>query len=240
MNDLAIIPFAEIERMAERMARSNMFGKTPDQMVALMMIAQAEGQHPAIAAMEYDVIQGRPALKSQAALARFQTSGGKIDWKERSEKAAEAVFIHPSGGSLTVRFTIERAAQMGLTGKDNWKKQPAIMLQWRCVAEGIRACYPACLNRMYLVEEVQDFEPMRNVTASEPEPTQAIVDTSVEAPELAAIKALASELGIDAETKKRLWIIFDGDLGQILGKLENMKAKQESEPKEPKLEKSLV
>ncbi len=165
-----LIPFTDMQGMAKVMAETGMFGKTSAQLLALMLIAQAEGQHPAIAAQEYDVIQGRPALKAQAALARFQTSGGKIQWKERSDKVAEAVFSHPAGGELTVKWDMARAQAMGLASKDNWKKQPGIMLQWRCVAEGIRACYPAGLNRMYLAEEVQDFEPMRNVT----EPAQAV------------------------------------------------------------------
>ena len=168
-----LIPYGDVERMASAMAKSGLFNKTPDQMIALMLIAQAEGIHPAMAAQEYDVIQGRPALKSQSALARFQAAGGRVNWIERTNAVAEAEFSHPPGGTVTVRWDMARAAQMGLAGKDNWKKQPGIMLQWRCVAEGVRACFPACLNRLYLVEEVMDFEPMpaapmRNVTEPAP------------------------------------------------------------------------
>jgi hypothetical protein len=164
------------------MAKSNLFGKSPDQMIALMLIAQAEGIHPAMAAQEYDIIQGRPALKSQSALARFQAAGGRIIWTRRDNQACEAEFSHPQGGTVAVSWTIERAKQMGLADKDNWRKQPGIMLQWRCVAEGVRACYPACLNRLYLVEEVMDFEPapaapaMRNVTELAPEVDMARVE----------------------------------------------------------------
>jgi hypothetical protein len=134
-----------------------------------MLIAQAEGIHPAMAAQEYDVIQGRAALKSQAALARFQTAGGRIKWLKRSDSEASAQFAHPQGGELIVTWTMDRARKMGLADKDNWKKQPGVMLSWRVVAEGIRAIYPACLNRMYLTDEVVDFEPvvmsdMRDVT----------------------------------------------------------------------------
>lgn len=164
MSEVALIGFSELQQMAATMAKSGMFGKTPEQMLSLMMIAQAENLHPALAAMEYDIIQGRPALKGQAALARFQQAGGRIDWITRTDAEAKAKFTHPQGGELIVSWTMDRARKMGLDGKDNWKKQPGVMLSWRCVAEGVRAIFPACLNRMYLAEEVQDFEPLRNVS----------------------------------------------------------------------------
>lgn len=167
MANEVMISFSELQQMAATMAKSGMFGKTPEQMLSLMMIAQAENLHPALAAMEYDIIQGRPALKGQAALARFQQAGGKVRWLSRTDTEACAEFTHPQGASLTVSWTIDRARKMNLDGKDNWKKQPGVMLQWRCVSEGVRAVYPACLNRMYLAEEVQDFEPMRNVSPDE-------------------------------------------------------------------------
>ena len=58
-----IVPMQDIERMGTAVAKSGLFGiKTQEQAVALMLIAQAEGLHPAIAARDYHVIQGRPAL----------------------------------------------------------------------------------------------------------------------------------------------------------------------------------
>lgn len=207
-----IVAYSELEKMAGALSRSGLFNKNPDQMIALMLIASAEGIHPAIAAMEYDVIQGRPALKGQAALARFQQAGGKIEWQVKSDAEAKAVFTHPQGGSLTVSWTMERARKMGLDGKDNWKKQPGVMLSWRCVAEGVRAVFPACLNRMYLAEEVQDFEPMKNVT---PEPVQIKLAPVVEyypdpsaKPEVdwsARAAELTTQAGIDPEMKKAIW-----------------------------------
>lgn len=150
---------SDIEKMAITMANSRLFGfKTKDEALTLMLIAQAEGKHPATIAQDYDIIQGRPAIKSQAALARFQASGGHIKWTERSAKRAAAVFSHPSGGELEIEWTMERATLAGLTGKDNWKKFPNQMLAARVVAEGVRACFPACLNSLYTAEEVQDFD----------------------------------------------------------------------------------
>jgi hypothetical protein len=155
-----VIPFSDMERMAQAIAKSGLFGlKSPDQAVALMLVAQSEGRHPASVAAEFDIIQGRPALKSQAALARFQQAGGKIQWIERNDRKASAEFSHPAGGSLVVTWTWERAEASGLTNKQTWRSFPQQLLGARVVAEGVRAVFPACLNGVYLAEEVQDFTP---------------------------------------------------------------------------------
>lgn len=70
-----------MSRMADAFAKSNLFGvKTKDAALSLLMIAQAEGIHPALAVMEYDIIEGKPARKAERLLARFQMSGGKVEW----------------------------------------------------------------------------------------------------------------------------------------------------------------
>ena len=57
-----LVPYSDMEKMAGAIAKSNLFGvKTPDQAVALMLLAQAEGMHPAKAIQEFHIIQGRPA-----------------------------------------------------------------------------------------------------------------------------------------------------------------------------------
>ena len=64
-----LVAYNEMQQMAEAMARSQLFGmKTPDQVVALMLVAQANGQHPAAAARDYDIISGRPSKKAEAML----------------------------------------------------------------------------------------------------------------------------------------------------------------------------
>lgn len=167
-------PMAEVHAMARAIAGSGLFGvKTPDQAFALMLIAQAEGRHPATVAQEYDIIQGRPALKSQAALARFQAAGGSIRWTERTDVACEAEFVHPQGGKLSIRWTMERAQAAQLTGKDNWRKFPAQMLSARVVSEGVRAVFPACLSGLYLAEEVQDFATVDEAGAPAKRPEKA-------------------------------------------------------------------
>jgi hypothetical protein len=60
---------SEIERMARAFAASKLFGMaSPEQAIALCLIAQAEGRHPASAAQDYHIIQNKPSKKSDAML----------------------------------------------------------------------------------------------------------------------------------------------------------------------------
>jgi hypothetical protein len=174
MDTQQLVPFSDIERMGTAVARSGLFGlKTPEQAIALMLIANAEGLHPAIAARDYDVIQGRPALKAKAKLARFQRAGGKVRWLKSSDTECSAEFSHPSSPEpLAINWDMKRAQLAGLGMKDNWKKYPRQMLRARVISEGVDACYPDAGGLMYVPEEVQDFD--------EPVHSPAAVDTHAE------------------------------------------------------------
>lgn len=155
-----LIPFQDVQGMAQAIAKSGLFGmKTPDQALALMLVAQAEGQHPATITQDYDIIQGKAARKTHSVLARFQQMGGTVEWHELSDTIADATFAHKSGGKLRIQWTFEQAKKAGLTGKDNWRNYPRAMLRARCIAEGIRAVYPAALGGMMVSEEAQDLPP---------------------------------------------------------------------------------
>lgn len=150
-----------LEKMGVYIAQSGLFGiKNPTQAVALMLISQAEGRHPASAAIDYHIIDGRPALKSDTMLARFQTSGGTVNWEEYTDKRVAASFAHPkSPKPVLVDWDINRAKQAGLGDKKSWKMYPRAMLRARVISEGVRTVYPAVLGGMYTPEEVTDFVP---------------------------------------------------------------------------------
>jgi len=158
MNNL--VPISDIQTMAEVAAKSKMFGfKNTEEAMAIMLLCQAENLHPAIAMRDYHVIQGRPALKADAMLARFQQVGGKVDWKEYTDEKVTGLFTHPQGGSLEVTWTLAKAKLIGIAKKDNWQNYSRAMLRARCVSEGIRSVYPGCVVGVYTPEETQDFTP---------------------------------------------------------------------------------
>ena len=155
----ALVPINEIREMAEVAAKSKMFGfKSPDEAMAIMLLCQAENMHPAIAMRDFHVIQGRPALKADAMLGRFQQAGGSVKWEEYTDERVSGTFSHPNGGSVTVTWTFEMAKKIGLTGKDNWRNYARAMLRARCVSEGVRTVYPGCVVGVYTPEEVETFK----------------------------------------------------------------------------------
>lgn len=158
MNALTTVPVADVERMALAVAKSGLFGiKNADQAMALMLVAQAEGMHPATAARDYHIISGRPALKADAMLARFLAAGGKVRWLEMNDQKVEAEFSHPAGGTVTIDWTTDRAKRAGITN-DMHRKYPRQMLRARVISEGIRTVYPGVAVGVYTPEEVAEFD----------------------------------------------------------------------------------
>ena len=156
----ALITVDQVERMALAVAKSGLFGvKTPDQAMALMLISQAEGLHPALAARDYHVINGRPTLRADAMLARFQTAGGRVEWGEYTDTRVVGTFSHPSGGSVRVEWTTKMAQDAGLTRNPTWKSYPRQMLRARCISEGIRTVFPGVVVGTYTPEEAEDMTP---------------------------------------------------------------------------------
>jgi hypothetical protein len=155
-----LVPFQDMQQMAEVAAGSKMFGfKNTQEAMAIMLLCQAENLHPAVAMRDFHVIQGRPALKADAMLARFQQAGGRVEWKDYTDEKVTGIFSHPAGGTLEVSWTLAKAKAIGIANKDNWRNYPRAMLRARVASEGIRSVYPGCVVGVYTPEEVQDFTP---------------------------------------------------------------------------------
>jgi hypothetical protein len=152
------LAYAEMERLATDFAQSRLFGfKTKQEAMSIMMLAQAEGKHPATAARDYDVIQGRPAKRAEAMHRDFMDGGGKITWHTLTDEMADATFSHPQGGEVRISWDMARALQAGLSTKENWKKYPRQMLRNRTLSEGVRTVWPGATSGMYEPGEIADF-----------------------------------------------------------------------------------
>jgi hypothetical protein len=156
-----MVPYEEVQKLATAVARSGMFQafKNPEQALVLMMMAQVEGCHPMQAVQRYDVIQGKPAKKSDAMLADFQQRGGKVTWTEYTDEAVEAEFASKGMDKpCRVRWTYKQAEAAGLTGKPTWKQFKRQMLKARVISEGVRISDPGVVAGLYTPEEVGDFD----------------------------------------------------------------------------------
>lgn len=218
MSSTDLIPVQSLERMAAALANSKLFGITNvDQALALMLVAQAEGLHPATAARDYHIIQGRPALKADAMLARYLNSGGKVEWHEHTDLKVTATFTHPAGGALKIEWDMERAKKAGLGGKDMWAKYPRQMLRARVISEGIRATNPAVAVGVYTPEEVHDMDDQKparrsrspsSPSASSPSPAERFMGNAevvseqlkVSPEQIEAIHVALSDSGVELAT----------------------------------------
>lgn len=195
-NDLVNVPLEQVGMMAKAVADSGLFGiRNEAQAFALMCVAQADGIPPIKAVQQYHVIDNKPALKSEAMLARFQAAGGKIRWTERTAQRVSLWLSHPQAGELEVSWDMERAKAAGLSGKNQWKAYPMQMMAARCISEGVRALYPACLGGCYTPEEVRDFG--NDVPQPEPAPKPTPTPKPAEAPKPKAAKK--AERAVEAE-----------------------------------------
>jgi hypothetical protein len=70
----------------------------------------------------------------------------------RSQEDLEAGLFYEAAWDML------RADKMGLSMKDNYKKQAKTMLTWRAVAESCRMTFPDIIMGLYVPEEFQDLE----------------------------------------------------------------------------------
>lgn len=218
--------FEAMQRMAVSIAKSGLFGvKEPDQALSLMMIAQAEGKHPALIARDYDIIQGRPAKKSEAILRDFQASGGKVEWHEMTDKLASATFSHPlSPTPLKVDWDMARAKTAQLLKQGGmYEKYPRQMLRARCISEGCRSLAPSSTSGFYTPEEVHQMDaetpaPVALNAAVEQAAaalTQEQIDTLILAMDVPTLPALEAAFGTawratkDANLRARFKGVYD-------------------------------
>jgi hypothetical protein len=178
-----LIPFDQLVMMAEVIAESKCFGiQNAKQALALGILCQAEGRHIGEVGRDYHIISGKPTLKAEAMLARFQQAGGRVEWHEYTIESVSGTFTHPQAGSLKVTWTIQDAKRAGLLGNPTWQKYPRQMLRNRVTAEGIRSTYPGVLSGCYTPEEIADMNLPVIVETVQPIQLEAPKPLQIEAP----------------------------------------------------------
>lgn len=203
-----IVPYQDMQAMAAAMAKSKLFGmKTPDEVLALMLVAQANGQHPAAAARDYDIIQNRPSKKAEAMLRDFLLAGGKVEWHAYTDAKCDATFSHPQGGSVRVDWDMARVKKAKISNDAMYQKYTRNMFRARCISEGVRTVYPVATGGMYAPEEAHDMPVERDMGAAEvveaPMP-EGLLEAAQEAAEAGREAFAAYWKGITPESRRHL------------------------------------
>lgn len=138
---------------------------TPEKAIAIMMMSEAIDIMPIIGLQMINVISGKPTVSPQLMLGLVNRSGQLEDMKITDDGTTCTVTLKRTGRTAyTARFSMDDAKKMGLYGKDNWNKQPAVMRQWRAVSAACRVVFPDIIMGMYLTEELDPDQPFIEAT----------------------------------------------------------------------------
>lgn len=157
-NELANVTFQDMLTQAETLRASGFLPKsisTPQQAVAIMTMGKELGIGMWAAFNGINVIQGKPTISPQLMLALINRSGQLDDMRVEGNNEVCAVTMARRGRTPhTETFSMADAGAMSLAGKDNWRKQPAIMLKWRAVAACARVVFSDIVMGFYSPEEI--------------------------------------------------------------------------------------
>ncbi len=143
------------------------FRGKPEEAAAAMLAGSEVGLSPMASLRAFDVIQGTAAPRAMTLRAVAQSRGCQFTTIAESETRVRMRARRPGGEWEEVEWTIDRANRLGLTGKDNWRKQPQAMLVARATADlARRVAADALLGIPYAAEEIEDSEPAPTTTLS--------------------------------------------------------------------------
>ena len=169
-------------QVAEGLSRSSFvpsqFRGKPEDATAAILSGLEVGLQPMQALRAFDIIQGSAAPKAITLRAVVLSHGHEMTLVEST--ATRCVMRGRRRGASewqTVTWTKDRAADMSLLGKDNWKKQPQAMLVARATSELARLiAADAILGIGYSSEEVADGATGEPPAGDAPELTESTED----------------------------------------------------------------
>lgn len=133
----------------------------PGAATAAILKGAEVGLTPVTSLGAFDLIQGQPAPKAITLRALVQSHGHEMVLVTSTDtKCVMKGRRRESTEWQTVEWTIDRARRLGLTGKDNWTKQPDTMLVARATSQLARLIgSDVILGIGYSAEELTDDEP---------------------------------------------------------------------------------
>lgn len=183
-----IVPqtFDECYRMAKLLAMSEMVpdtfrGKPDDCCVAIMQGLEC-GLSPIAALQSIAVINGRPSIWGDGALAIVRASGLLEEFEEIDEPSvnggrATCTVKRRGEKPLSRSFSMADAKTAGLfTKKGPWQDYPARMRQMRARSWAIRDGFADVLKGLHIAEEVQDIPIMRDITPGQALAVSGIIE----------------------------------------------------------------
>lgn len=179
---------AEAMEFAKLIANSTVcpkayFGKPGDIMIA-MQLGSEIGLNPLQSLQNIAVINGKPSIYGDAAMALVRASGLMEDCKEEFDGNTATCTCKRRGQETLIvsTFSMEDAKRAGLLGKQGpWTQYPARMLQMRARGFALRDGFADALAGLITVEEAQDYPTQETVKVA-PVTLKETLQAKLEAP----------------------------------------------------------
>lgn len=190
--------------LAQSLAKTSFAGAyrgKPEEATAAILTGQELGLKPMASLKSIDVIQGQPALRAHAMRAIVQGQGHELELMESDDTHCRMRGRRKGAdGWQEVTWTIARARQLGLLGKDQWKKQPGTMLVARATGEICRLIASDALHGLaYAAEEFVGSTEIRVEQVQAQPLSVAALTASPAAPQPAADPDVVDPEADDAE-----------------------------------------
>jgi len=179
-NGLALANFEDMWRFSQAVAASGLAPKgleRPEAILVAIQMGMEVGMKPMASIQNIAVINGRPSVWGDAALAVVQEHPKFEDIEEElvdagtaNERARCSVWKKGRDKPVVREFSKEQAKRAGLLNKQGpWMQYPERMLQMRARSWAIRDAFPGALKGLTVAEEAIDM-PRRVVEGEVVEP----------------------------------------------------------------------
>lgn len=177
----APVTLDEAMKFSEMLARSSMVPKAyqgkPEDVLVACQWGREIGLAPMQALQNIAVINGKPSVYGDAAMALVQASSVCEDIEEyiEGEGTANPVAVcvaHRKGRKpVKATFSVEDAKRAGLWGKQGpWQAYPKRMMQMRARGFALRDAFPDVLKGLITAEEAADYPEAKDITPAVSKP----------------------------------------------------------------------
>lgn len=208
----------ELFRFSQAVAQSGLAPRGMDTPQKIMVAVQAGaevGLSPMQAVHSYAVINGKPSLMVEPAMALVMASGLLTESSreytgEGPTRACRVQLVRRGGHSTEWTYSMEDAKRAGVSNKDPWKQHPDRMLYARAAGYCMHDLFPDVL-RGHRIGGVDDFEPSGRVQVEvlkEP-PLSAPTTFSGPDPLMAQIEAGNTPIALELDVEPREAILIE-------------------------------
>lgn len=193
----APVTLDEAMKFSEMLARSSMVPKAyqgkPEDVLVACQWGREIGLAPMQALQNIAVINGKPSVYGDAAMALVQASPVCENIEEYmegedTENPVAVCIAHRKGRTpVKVTFSVQDAVRANLWGKQGpWTQYPKRMMQMRARGFALRDAFPDVLKGLITAEEAQDYphdQPAKDITPAKPANPLDILPAPVSQPE---------------------------------------------------------